>query len=220
MSAQDQERRRIARELHDGLGQELTVAKMVLDKMVMDKSAGSKSDASSQASAIVDRAIQQVRTMSHLLHPPLLDEVGLLSALSWYTEGLTKRSGIETFLDVQPKKFPRLGTEVETAVFRIVQEALTNVFRHADAHKVWVTLAQNNGFISVSVLDDGKGIEPKVAELRPDSVGVGIGGMKQRAKEFGGELRLSNAAPGTLLEIVIPATTVSREPNAILEECT
>jgi signal transduction histidine kinase len=158
--------------------------------------------------------------MSHLLHPPLLDEVGLLSALSWYTEGLTKRSGIETFLDVQPKQFPRLGTEVETAVFRIVQEALTNVFRHAEAHKVWVTLAQNNGSISVSVLDDGKGIEPKVAELRPDSVGVGIGGMKQRAKEFGGELRLSNAAPGTLLEIVIPATTVSREASAILEECT
>jgi PAS domain S-box-containing protein len=218
MSAQDQERRRIARELHDGLGQELTVAKMVLDKMVMQKTPPTP-EASMQASSIVDRAIQQVRTMSHLLHPPLLDEVGLLSALSWYTEGLTKRSGIETILDVQPKNFPRLGTEVETAVFRIVQEALTNVFRHAEAHKVWISLNQNDGHISVSVLDDGKGIEQKVADLRPDSIGVGIGGMKQRAKEFGGELKLTNADPGTLLAVTIPAKVVSREPNPVFEGC-
>jgi PAS domain S-box-containing protein len=218
MSAQDQERRRIARELHDGLGQELTVAKMVLDKMVMKKSASEPApEAAAQASNLVDRAIQQVRIMSHLLHPPLLDEVGLLSALSWYTEGLTKRSGIQTFLEVQPPNFPRLATEVETAVFRIVQEALTNVFRHSEAHKVWINLNQRDGHITVSVLDDGKGIEQKVAELRPDSMGVGIGGMKQRAKEFGGELRMSNASPGTLLEVIIPSHFVVREPNSVLE---
>jgi PAS domain S-box-containing protein len=218
MSAQDQERRRIARELHDGLGQELTVAKMVLDKMVMNKSASEPApEAAAQASNLVDRAIQQVRIMSHLLHPPLLDEVGLLSALSWYTEGLTKRSGIQTFLEVQPPNFPRLATEVETAVFRIVQEALTNVFRHAEAHKVWINLNQRDGRITVSVLDDGKGIEQKVADLRPDSMGVGIGGMKQRAKEFGGELRMSNASPGTLLEVIIPSHFVVREPNSVLE---
>jgi PAS domain S-box-containing protein len=220
MSAQDEERRRIARELHDGLGQELTVAKMVLDKMVMQKSATPPPEAGVQAASIVDRAIQQVRTMSHLLHPPLLDEVGLLSALSWYTDGLTKRSGIQTFLDVKPKKFPRLATEVETAVFRIVQEALTNVYRHAEASKVWVSLNQSDGHIAVSVLDDGKGIEQRVAELRPDSVGVGIGGMKQRAKEFGGELRLSKADPGTLLELIIPVKLAAREPNAVFEGCT
>jgi len=189
----------------------------VLDKMVMQKPSSPSPETWIQASSIVDRAIQQVRTMSHLLHPPLLDEVGLLSALSWYTEGLTKRSGIETVLDVQPPNFPRLGTEVETAVFRIVQEALTNVFRHAEAHKVWINLNQRNGQISVSVLDDGKGIDQKIADLRPESVGVGIGGMKQRAKEFGGELRLSNAAPGTLLELVIPAHSLVREPNPVLE---
>ncbi len=99
MSAQDQERRRIARDLHDGLGQELAVAKMMVDNMLLQESSQPK-EACAQASSIIDRAIQQVRTMSHLLHPPLLDEVGLLSALSWYTEGLTKRSGIEAFLDV------------------------------------------------------------------------------------------------------------------------
>src|ERR1700727_3160381 len=139
MTLQDQERRRIARDLHDGLGQELAVAKMVMDKMVLQNTSQPQ-ESWALASSIIDRAIQQVRTMSHLLHPPLLDEVGLLSALAWYAEGLTKRSGIEAFLDVQPSDFPRLATEVETAVFRIVQEALTNVFRHSEARKVWITL--------------------------------------------------------------------------------
>jgi PAS domain S-box-containing protein len=216
MTAQDQERRRIARDLHDGLGQELAVAKMILDKMVLQNSSPPQ-DPWSQASSIIERGIQQVRTMSHLLHPPLLDEVGLLSALAWYTEGLTKRSGIETSLDVQPPDFPRLATEVETAVFRIVQEALTNVFRHSEATKVWINLSQKNGFILVSVHDNGKGISERVAELRPESVGVGIGGMKQRAREFGGELRLSNAEPGTLLELIIPCNSVVREPSAVLD---
>jgi PAS domain S-box-containing protein len=219
MSAQDQERRRIARDLHDGLGQELAVAKMILDKMVLQKSSQPQ-DTYVQASGIIDRAIQQVRTMSHLLHPPLLDEVGLLSALAWYAEGLTKRSGIEAFLDVQPRDFPRLAPEVETAIFRIVQEALTNVFRHSEARKVWITLLRREGFIVVSVLDDGKGIDERIAELQPGKVGVGIGGMKQRAREFGGELRLTNSVPGTLLELVIPSTSVMREPSAVLDECT
>lgn len=216
MTAQDQERRRIARDLHDGLGQELAVAKMVLDKMLLQKSSQPQ-EAWAQASSIIERAIQQVRTMSHLLHPPLLDEVGLLSALSWYADGLTKRSGIETVLEVQPSDFPRLATEVETAIFRIVQEALTNVFRHSEARKVWITLTQKDGCIQVSVLDDGKGINERIAELRPESVGVGIGGMKQRAREFGGELRLSNAEPGTLLELMIPCNSVLRESAAVLD---
>jgi PAS domain S-box-containing protein len=210
MTMQDQERRRIARDLHDGLGQELAVAKMVLDKMMLQKSA-SQGDGWSQASSIIERAIQQVRTMSHLLHPPLLDEVGLLSALNWFVEGLAKRSGIEATLDVQPTDFPRLSSDVETAVFRIVQEALTNVFRHSGARKVWISLSQKEGQIVVMVRDDGKGIGENVAELRPDSLGVGIGGMKQRAKEFGGDLRLTNANPGTLVELLIPSNGVLRE---------
>jgi signal transduction histidine kinase len=189
---------------------------MVLDRMVLQKSAEPPEEAWTQASGIVDRAIQQVRTMSHLLHPPLLDEVGLLSALSWYVDGLTKRSGIETSLDVRPAEFPRLAAEVETAVFRIVQEALTNVFRHSEATKVWITLSQKEGIIVVAVRDDGKGIGKKVADLQPDSVGVGIGGMKQRAKEFGGELRLTNAHPGTLVELTMPCSSVLREPSVVL----
>ncbi len=219
MTLQDQERRRIARDLHDGLGQELAVAKMVLDKILLQKSSRPDDESWAQASGIIDRAIQQVRTMSHLLHPPLLDEVGLLSALSWYVDGLAKRSGIETSLDVQPRDFPRLATEVETAVFRIVQEALTNVFRHSEAHKVWITLSHTNGMIDVSVKDDGRGIGKKIAEMRPDSVGVGIGGMKQRARELGGELRLRNVPPGTVVELSIPCRSISRDSSAVLGVC-
>jgi signal transduction histidine kinase len=101
---------------------------------------------------------------------------------------------------------------VETAIFRIIQEALTNVFRHAEARNVWIGLNQREDATVITVRDDGKGIEPRVAELQPDSVGIGIGGMNQRAKEFGGELRLINTNPGTLVELVVPfSKSVSRE---------
>jgi len=216
MTMQDQEHRRIARELHDGLGQELAVAKMVLDNSVLQKSCQQENSACSEASSIIDRAIQQVRTLSHLLHPPLLDEVGLLSAITWYVDGLEERSGIKTSLEVQPPEFPRLAPELETAIFRIVQEALTNVFRHSEAHRAWITLSHREGKTFVTVRDDGKGIGVRVAELRPDSVGIGIGGIKQRAKEFGGELRIANANPGTLVEAVIPSNgSMLQEPVAI-----
>jgi PAS domain S-box-containing protein len=217
MTMQDQEHRRIARELHDGLGQELAVAKMVLDSAVQDRSPQDGKDACAEASRIVDRAIQQVRTMSHLLHPPLLDEVGLLSAITWYVDGLTERSGIATSLEVQPQEFPRLPADMETAIFRIVQEALTNVFRHSEARRVWITLAQNNGKTIISVRDDGKGVGSRVAELQPDSVGIGIGGINQRAKEFGGEFRIVNVNPGTLVEVMIP-TSVQFAQEAMIAE--
>jgi PAS domain S-box-containing protein len=219
MTMQDQERRRIARDLHDGLGQELAVAKMVLDNMLQQAPDLAGKRAGTEASTLIDRAIQQVRTMSHLLHPPLLDEVGLMSALTWYVDGLSQRSGIEASLEVQPQDFPRLVSELETTIFRIVQEALTNVFRHSGAHRVAISLTQRDGQITVSVQDDGKGIGKNVADLRPDSFGVGIGGMRQRAKEFGGELRVSNTRPGTLVEVFIPfSASVSRELGTVLAD--
>ena len=205
LTMQDDERRRIARELHDGLGQDLAAAKMMMDGIVGTKTVQSNQKAAMEASETIDRAIQQVRSLSHLLHPPLLDEVGLLSALHWYLDGLSKRSGIETSLDVQPPAFPRLTAELETAIFRIIQEALTNVYRHSGAQKAWVTLEQANNHVLVKIRDDGKGIDDPVVELRPGSIGIGIGGMSQRAKEFGGELRLANAGPGTLVEVAIPS---------------
>ena len=205
MTMQDEERRRIAREIHDGLGQELAAAKMILDGILAKDSSPSMQQASLEASQLIDRAIQQVRTISHLLHPPLLDEVGLVSALRWFLEGLSERSGIHMVLEVDPPDLGRLKSELETAIFRIVQEALTNMFRHSGARNGRVTMTQKDGKIVVSVRDDGKGIDEQVIQLRPESVGVGIGGMRQRVTELGGTLRLANANPGTLVEVVIPA---------------
>ncbi len=217
LTMQDDERRRIARELHDGLGQELAAAKMMMDGILEKKSAQSNRRAALDASETIDRAIQQVRSLSHLLHPPLLDEVGLLSALRWYLDGLTQRSGIQTSLEVQPRDFPRLAVELETAFFRIIQEALTNVYRHSGAHRTWVTLTQRESHVVVTIRDDGKGVEDPVAELRPGSIGIGIGGMSQRAKEFGGDLRLTNTDPGTLVEVAIPSpVAVSQKMPAMV----
>jgi len=205
MSMQDEERRRIAREIHDGLGQELAAAKMILDGILAKDSSPQIRQASVDASQLVERAIQQVRTISHLLHPPLLDEVGLVSALRWFLEGLSERSGINVRLDVDPPNLGRLKSELETAIFRIIQEALTNMFRHSGARNGNVSVAERNGNILVTVTDDGKGVDEDVTQLRPESVGVGIGGMRQRVTELGGTLRLSNANPGTIVEVVIPA---------------
>jgi PAS domain S-box-containing protein len=205
MTMQDEERRRIAREIHDGLGQELAAAKMILDGILMKDTSPSMRQASADASQLVDRAIQQVRTISHLLHPPLLDEVGLVSALRWFLEGLSERSGIEIRLEVEPSDLSRLKSDVETAIFRIVQEALTNMFRHSGARHGSVSLVDKAGDITVRVSDDGKGLDDEVRQQRPESLGVGIGGMRQRVTELGGTLRLSNANPGTIVEVIIPA---------------
>jgi signal transduction histidine kinase len=209
MTAQDDERRRVARDLHDGIGQDLTAAKMMLDSFRSRPSAHDNHNAMEEVSEIVDRAIQQVRSMSHLLHPPLLDEGGLIVALRWYLEAMTKRSAIETVLDMQPSAFPRLSPQLERTVFRIIQEALTNVFRHAQAQKVCVTLNQRDGMLFLTIRDDGKGVPERTAQLRPGSIGIGIGGMRERARELGGELRMRNGNPGTIVEITIPSMIAS-----------
>ena len=216
MAMQDEERRRIARELHDGLGQELVAIKMMLDLLPQRTSAQAKNQAAMEAVKIIDRTMQEVRSMSHLLHPPLLDEVGLLSAVQWYLDGLTERSGIETSFDVQTE-FPRLAPELETAIFRIVQEALTNVFRHAKASQAWVTLARENNHVAVTVRDNGKGVGEQIEKLRSGSIGVGMGGMRERTKELGGELRVSNATPGTLIEVTIPCGSLAPEEADAIE---
>lgn len=128
----------------------------------------------------------------------------MLSAVNWYVEGLSKRSGIATSLDVHPSKFPKLAPELETAIFRIIQEALTNVFRHSKAEHAWVTLRWEDSHVLLGIRDDGHGVEQEVLELRPGSIGVGIGGMKERIQELSGQLKLANAAPGTLVEVHIP----------------
>jgi len=208
ITTQDEERRRIARELHDGLGQELTAAKIMLQEILQQEDSDKNTEESlasvRDVSDMIDGMLQQVRNISYLLHPPLLDEIGLRSALGWFLDGLSKRGGIQTSLETQPADFPRLAPEVETALFRIIQEALTNVFRHARARKVWVTLAEKKKEIAVSVRDDGVGVLEHSAQFRSGNSGVGIASMRQRAKELGGEVRIRNASPGTIVELVIP----------------
>jgi signal transduction histidine kinase len=216
MTLQDDERRRVARELHDGLVQDLAAAKLIFARIVED-SAQLKEQLATNGIEILDSAIQQVRTISYLLHPPLLDEAGLASAVRLYLDGVSKRSGIKTFLDVQPQNFPRLAPDVETAIFRIVQEALTNVFRHSGATSSWIILSQEETRVVAMVRDNGKGVAEETAELRPDRIGVGLGGIRERARHFGGDLRLSNANPGTLVEVVIPIAAQPRKRQPLLQ---
>jgi signal transduction histidine kinase len=211
IAAQDEERRRLAREMHDGFGQDLIATKMALDTIAEgnDCPAWSKEKAA-DTSELIRGVIQQVRSMSYLLHPPLLDEVGLKSALRSYVDGLAKRSGIEASLDIQPVDFPRLAPEFETTIFRIVQEALTNVLRHSGATKVSISLIDSRTRFTLAVHDNGKGISDRLMEFRPEAVGVGIAGMRQRVKELGGDLKIANNNPGTLVEVVIPSNVALR----------
>jgi signal transduction histidine kinase len=207
IAMQDEERRRIARELHDSLGQQLTVAKMIADGIKLP-------DARKQAEdvgEVIDEALRQVRSISHLLHPPLLEEIGLEFAIRWLLEGLMKRASIETEVEVEPSEFPRLPEHVENALYRITQEAVTNSVRHSGARKICVVLRKYNGEISLAVCDDGKGIPEEISAFRPGCVGVGIGGMRQRVGELGGEIRLRNGNPGTLVEVVIPTNWVETD---------
>jgi len=195
LHVQDEERRRIARELHDDLGQQLGVIKMALHTMPKN----------SEANALVDGALNTVRSMSYILHPPLLDETGLQAALHWYVEGLEKRSNIKISLTIRPHIFPRLTSELETTIFRIVQECLTNVYRHSGSDSARVEIDQQPEQIWVRIRDYGKGVPSEFAGKLPAAgLGVGISGMRERVRQFGGELNVVRAEPGSLVEATIP----------------
>ena len=192
---QDEERRRLARELHDDLGQQLVVLKMALERF----------SGNEEVLKLTDAAMTTVRSISYLLHPPLLDESGLQAALHWYVEGLVERSKIQISLSITPKTFSRLSPEIETAIFRVVQESLTNVYRHSGSDKARVEIDRQSDLVVVRVRDHGKGV-PHGATARSHSpiLGVGLAGMRERVRQFGGELTVSRAEPGTLVEAKIP----------------
>jgi PAS domain S-box-containing protein len=194
LQIQDEERRRIARELHDDLGQQLAGLKMMLDKTCNE-----------EVSQVLEAAISSVRSLSYLLHPPLLDETGLRAALHWFVDGLIKRSSIEIHLSLSPQNFPRLSSDVETTIFRVVQEALTNVYRHAYSDSARVEIDKQSEWILVRVRDYGKGVPSAITGTVPlPGLGVGIGGMRERLRQLGGELTISRAEPGTQVEARIP----------------
>ena len=209
---QDEERRRIARELHDSMGQELSVMKMLLESAVQRGLADPENKNSvEQSLQMAENVLKQVRSLSYLLHPPLLDEMGLVPALHWYVEGLSQRSGLQISLIIEPKEFGRLTPELETAVFRIVQESLTNVYKHAQSPTAAVRLEQSESEVRVGVEDAGKGIPEDKMEKFSTNVGVGIGGMRERVRQFGGEVQIFSNEAGTMVQVVFP---LRRNPDA------
>jgi PAS domain S-box-containing protein len=201
LRVQDEERRRIASALHDDLGQELVVLKMELDTAA---NAPQGVDSSlSRARKLSDSALRKVRSMSYLLHPPLLEESGLLPALHWYFDGLQSRGQVRISFEYRPIVFPRLPRDIEMAVFRVIQESLTNVYRHSGSEDARIEVLQDSGHVIVRIRDFGKGIPDTKVGLTI-ATGVGITGMRERVKQLNGELRISKAEPGTLVQAVLP----------------
>ena len=201
LQLQDEERRRIARELHDSVGQMLAALTMNLSAVRTDIDRLAKTAAAlTDSEGLVQEMSKEVRTISHLLHPPLLDEAGLSSAIRWYVDGFAQRSKINVDLDF-PDDFGRLPREVEIATFRVVQECLTNIHRHAGSPTAKIRLRHFDHEVVVEVEDKGKGIpREKLDEMASDGKpGVGIRGMRERLRQLGGSLEIASHGTGTVV---------------------
>jgi PAS domain S-box-containing protein len=202
---QDEERRRLARELHDSVGQ-LLVA-IALNIAVIQQEAQKLSPEAAylltQNAGMVDEINDQIRTISHLLHPPLLDEVGLPSALRWYIQGFAERSKIETTLEIVDD-FERLPRETEIAVFRTVQECLTNVHRHSGSSSCSVKVTRRDRQLHVEIRDEGRGIRKRRLLNLMSSGGVGLRGLQERLRLLGGSLEIHSDGKGTVVTAVLP----------------
>jgi len=206
MKAQDEERRHIARELHDSAGQTLTVVGMNLAQLIQraERLVPELAREGRAIETMVQQLHREIRTTSYLLHPPLLDESGLASALSWYLEGLAERSHIAVTLDVADN-VGRLPTDMELAIFRLVQECLTNIHRHSGSKTALIRIARNQDGIRTEVRDQGKGISPeRLLEIQSHGSGVGIMGMRERMRQFHGEMRIESNGSGTSVIVIIP----------------
>jgi PAS domain S-box-containing protein len=207
LKSQDEERRRIARELHDGVGQLLAAMNMNLSTLHSEKPKLSADAVKSldENGSLVEQALRDIRTMSYLLHPPLLDEIGLGSALQWYLGGFSERSNIAVSLDLTPD-LGKLSRDVELSLFRIVQECLTNIHRHSGSPTAHVRLYRAPGEIILEVKDDGKGIPPDVREKisSGESFGLGMRGIRERLRQFGGRLEMHSNSAGTVVVAALP----------------
>jgi two-component system CheB/CheR fusion protein len=205
MTLQDEERRRIARELHDSTGQKLAAAKLQLDTIVKSGNLKSHEKALRETVEWIDECFQEVRTLSQLLHPPLLDEAGLISATRWVVDGFSSRSNIQVELEVAGE-IGRLPQPIELALFRVIQEALSNIHRHSGAKKVQIKLARADGGVSLEIRDNGKGIPPELlsgSDHGRQVVGVGILGMRERLSQLGGTLEIESSKNGTTVKVAV-----------------
>jgi PAS domain S-box-containing protein len=211
MQAQDEERRRIARELHETTAQDLAALKMNL--VALDRSGALSRERDrallEESAALAERSMNDIRTLSYLLHPPFLDEVGLTSALRWFANGFAKRSGVEVHLDL-PDEFGRFPQEIETTLFRMVQECLINIHRHAHSRAAAIRLRMEPGQLVIEVQDWGRGM-PRDARVEHavdgGAMGVGIAGMRERMKQLGGELEIRSGAQGTTVRALLPLSS-------------
>ncbi len=202
---QDEERRRIARELHDTTAQNLAALKMALSQVdqAADSLQGSARAAVSTSLTLADECARQIRTASYLLHPPLLDELGIGSALRAYAEGYAQRTGVRVELAV-PNDIGRLATEVEMTLFRIAQEALANVHRHSGSPTAEIRVERAGGQVILQVRDQGRGLPAGTLDRGSARLGVGISGMRERARQLGGALNIDSSTQGTIVEVVLP----------------
>jgi len=214
LELQDTERRRIARELHDSVGQFLAGLKINLSQL----ESGNRPDAQSllhETIELTDCTLQEVRTISHLLHPPLLEELGFLSAAQWYVDEYGKRSQVKVSLVID-EPIKRLPREIEIALFRVLQETLTNVYRHAAARTVDIRISCRNGSVCLTVADDGKGIPLEVLSrfYEGAAAGIGLAGMRERLAEFGGEMHVHSSSAGAVIEAKIPTPTLNQSSRS------
>jgi len=219
LSMQDDERRRIARELHDSLGQYLAALKInieILRDAVPQEASALRIFSASET--LLSQAISETRTISHLLHPPLLDEVGLVSAVNWYVDGFAQRSGIEAHTTLAPN-YQRLAQEVEITLFRVLQEALTNVHRHSGSNRVDINLDVTPENAVLQVKDYGCGIAPERFSNGHHGgmqVGVGLAGMRERVRQLGGDFHISSGSEGTTIRVAVPiSATVRNTPTEV-----
>ena len=215
LRTQDEERRRIGRDLHDSLGQYLTVLKMKVDSLgsAAALNHAGNADELKECAQLIAEAITEVRTISYLLYPPMLEEMGLSSAIPWYLEGFTKRSGIQTTFEISPE-FRRLPAEVEVALFRVLQESLTNVHRHSGSPTANIRLSVN-GSVILEVRDQGKGAQLSDFDQSEQdwtgALGVGVRGMSERMRQLGGKLELSSTPEGTTVTAMVPIQEASSD---------
>lgn len=215
LQVQDDERRRLARELHDGAGQLLAALNMNLESLheaIKDQIAPTLDQKLGESIRLANQVIKETRTLSYLLHPPLLDEAGLRDALHWFVGGFIERSGIQTELEISPN-FARLPRALETAIFRIIQESLTNIHRHSGSAKARIRLVLDGNQVSLTIGDQGKGM-PSESTLEESSkmnrkLGVGIAGMRERVLQLGGEFEVAAGNPGTIIRAAFPVPSAT-----------
>jgi signal transduction histidine kinase len=205
LNLQDQERRRIARELHDSLGQYLAGLKMTIE-LLAQPATRDKAALFAECSEILERCISETRTLSHLLHPPLLDEAGFASAAKWFVQGFSERSGIPVSFDLKPD-FPRLPGSIEIALFRVLQESLTNVHRHSRAAGAEIHVELLPDQVTLEVTDHGCGIPSHVlSPIKKNGMqsGMGLAGMRERVNELDGHLEIASGRQGTSIRVTLP----------------